>query len=1143
MHQHLTPIMIGILAATLPAYPVVGVAAELGQVDVSDPTGGTQMTLESGATVTHAGAGAAITVSIAGNKVIGDGIRIIAGGAGGQNTPGVKASQGGAAELSNGSVQTVGTGYYAYGLHATGAGSSISAVNTEISTAGLYSHGAYAQSGGKVTLKGGSVSLANNGSTGLRAEGANSLITAESLDITTAANNSAAVYVDNGGRVELTGVNASVRGNTIAAMAARGATSTLSLKDTHLTAVSGRGIDAESGRLVMAGGSVTAYGDAIMANSVYGVPGGAVEVSDATLSSSNGYGINLNADGASAKLRDVSISATRSWGAGIWLIGVDSELDAVGLHIDSQSLGIDNRRGRAILRGGSIITRGNNAHGLYASREGGTQATIETYGTRIQTSGAGSVGALARVSGASISLTDSTVETEGVVAHGLFSSGTNSKVSATGTVVRTSGVDATGLAMSNRTSVMLDCTQLSTQGVDAFGIWSYVTGDDITNTLFLTNGSRVDTQDATALLVTGGNHDFTLRDAQVTARRGGVEDGALLLHARAIDVTSGGTTTTIEAGQVNLDAAGSTLVGDILADSGVVDVALKNSSVLTGALTSRGGRINSLGVDATSTWNVRGDSSFGVLNNAGTVRFVAPDAHAGFKTVTVNDYAGGGTLVMNTRLGDDSSLTDKLVIDGGSTSGTTAMRIVNAGGAGGQTTQGIRLVETINGGTTTADAFRLDAGSTGYRASAGTIAINGYDYSLVRGGANGVASDWYLTSVYTPGGEVDPETPEPPITDPGGEVDPEKPEPPITDPGGEVDPEKPEPPVTKPGGPVAPPEITPPGGEGYVNVSPESGAYLGNQLAATRMFMHSLHDRAVARIPSANDATDKAGNTLWARVKGSHDSGLRMTQGKVDVDTDSYVMQLGGDVLHARAGQDGVMFAGVMAGYGDARANSTSRLMLPGSNSSVNARARGKVTGYSVGVYATAYANDVTRLGAYADSTLQYARYSNQISSELGSARYHAHAWMASVEAGYAVRPFAPGSVLAAVVVEPQVQVAYTRYDAEDARLPGMKLESGSANSVTTRVGARVYPLGKSEAGATMRPFLEANWLHNTGTPQVAIGDGRFSVKPLRDAAELKMGAEGRIGKSLYLAGQVSGLAGSGDQRGIGGMLNVTYRW
>ncbi|HEY9273755.1 autotransporter outer membrane beta-barrel domain-containing protein [Achromobacter sp.] len=1116
MNQHLTPIMIGILAATLPAYPVAGFAAELGQVDVSDPAGGTQITLESGATVTHAGAGAAVNVSGAGNKVTGDGIRISAGGAGGQNTPGVKVSQGGAAELSNGSVKTVGTGQYAHALHATGAGSTISAANTEISTAGSYSHGAYAQSGGKVALKGGSVTLTNYGSTGLRSEGANSLVTAEFLDITTAANNNAAVYVDNGGRVELTGVNANVQGNTIDAMTVSGAASTLSLKDTHVISVSGRGIEAESGTLVMEGGSVTAAGDAIMANSIYGVKGGSVTVSDATLSSSNGYGINLNADGASAKLRNVSISATRSWGAGIWLIGVDSQLDAVDLHIDSQSLGIDNRRGRATLQGGSIITRGNNAYGLYASREGGTKATIETFGTSIQTQGVGSVGALARVSGASIALTDSTVDTYGVNAHGLFSSGTSSKISATGSIVRTRGADATGVAMSNRTLVMLDNTRLSTEGADAYGIWSYVTGADITNTLFLSNGSRVDTQDAAALLVTGGNHDFTLRDAQVTARKGGVENGGLLLHTRAVNVTSGGTTTTIEAGQVKLDATGSTLTGDVLADSGVVDISLKNASVLTGALISRDGRIDRLGVDATSTWNVRGDSSFGTLSNSGIVSFVAPDAHAGFKTVTVNDYVGGGTLVMNTRLGDDASLTDKLVIDGGSTSGTTAMRIVNAGGAGGQTTQGIRLVETINGGTTTADAFRLDAGSTGYRGSAGTIAINGYDYSLVRGGTNGVASDWYLTSIYTPGGEVDPETPEPPVTEPGG-------------PG-------------EPGGPLTPPEITPPGGEDFVNVSPESGAYLGNQLAATRMFMHSLHDRAVTRIPSG-DAADKSGDALWARVKGSHDSGLRLTQGKVDVDTDSYVMQLGGDVLHARAGQEGVVLAGVMAGYGDARANSTSRLMLPGSNASVNARARGKVTGYSVGVYATAYANDATRLGAYADSSLQYARYSNQISSELGSARYHANAWMASVETGYAVQPFAPGSALAAMVVEPQVQVAYVRYDAADATLPGMKLESGSANSVTTRVGARVYPLGKSEASATVRPFLEANWLHTTGTPRVEIGDGRFSAKPLRDAAELKVGAEGRIGKSLYLAGQVSGVAGSGDQRGFGGMLNLTYRW
>ena len=113
--------------------------------------------------------------------------------------------------------------------------------------------------------------------------------------------------------------------------------------------------------------------------------------------------------------------------------------------------------------------------------------------------------------------------------------------------------------------------------------------------------------------------------------------------------------------------------------------------------------------------------------------------------------------MLNSQLGDDSSPTDRLVIDGGSASGDTGLRVINAGGEGAYTTHGIRLVQTINGATTAADAFHLDAGSTGYRASADTLALNGYDYSLVRGGNDGVADDWYLTSSDAPPpGPIDP---------------------------------------------------------------------------------------------------------------------------------------------------------------------------------------------------------------------------------------------------------------------------------------------------------------------------------------------------------------------------------------------------
>ena len=91
---------------------------------------------------------------------------------------------------------------------------------------------------------------------------------------------------------------------------------------------------------------------------------------------------------------------------------------------------------------------------------------------------------------------------------------------------------------------------------------------------------------------------------------------------------------------------------------------------------------------------MRADSSLAVLDNAGTVAFVAPGAKGGFKTLTVNQYIDGGLLVLNTRLGDDASPTDRLVIDGGSATGRASLRIINAGGSGAQTTQGIRVVQT-----------------------------------------------------------------------------------------------------------------------------------------------------------------------------------------------------------------------------------------------------------------------------------------------------------------------------------------------------------------------------------------------------------------------------------------------------------------
>ncbi|MBB1628859.1 hypothetical protein A9974_26830 [Achromobacter sp. UMC71] len=1080
---------------------------------VNDSSGGTQLTLDNGDSVTHAGAGAAIDVSVAGNAVRGDGVTVTAGSASARNTIGVRASAGGAATLTNSTITTLGDGQNAHALNATGAGSLISADNSQISTNGSWSHGAFAQNGGRIYLEGGSVVTSGGNGYGLRAEGSNASVIAKDVTITTSGYGSTGAYAENGGNVRVEGGTITTTGNYAAGVGVSGANAVVTLRGTVVNAA-GVGANLYGGRFDMDGSSITAGGDAVTLGSGGGAPA-SVDIRNATLVS-NGYasnGININAEDTSAVVYNVSISALGQLGTGVWLPSTGTVFTATRFHITSTHVGIDNRAGAVTLTDGTVTTQGNNAHGLYVSREYGNSATIKATRVRVDTQGAGAVGVLARIGGAAITLQDVNVATRGTTAYGLFVSGSGASLSALNTVVNTSGANASGLAISNRAAVTLDNTRLIAEGAGANGIWSYVTSAGQSNSVTLRNGSQINTGDGVGLLASGGGHTFLVSDSRITARAGGDIDSGVLLHSRPVTVTSGGVSTVIESEQVTLDASNSVLTGDVLADSGTVDVALKNGSVLTGALVQRGpGRINSLTLDNASTWNVRNDSSLGTLNNAGTVAFVAPAGGANFKTLTVNNYVGGGTLVLNTRLGDDASPTDKLVIDGGTASGNTGLRIVNAGGAGGQTQYGIQVVQTINGGTTATDAFHLDAGSTGYRASANTVSLNGYDYSLIRGGNGGVAPDWYLTSDYTP-----------PTTPPGP-----------TDPGVPTDPADPAPPVT-------PPDIILPGGPGFKNVSPESGAYAGNRLAATRLFTHGLHDR----VPAYVDDGTATGRGLWARVQGRHDSGLRMAEGRVDIDTDSALVQLGGDVLKAPVGKDGAVYAGLMGGYGDARSRSVSTLMLPGTTQQVRARARGKVSGYSVGLYGTLYQNDATRLGAYADTWLQYGRYDNQISSELGSVDYRSNVWSASLETGYAFKPFADGSTLGAVVIEPNAQLVYSRYNAKDATLQGTRMRSGNDNAWQSRVGVRVYPQAKPQHAdaPSVRPFLEANWLHNGSNPSVRMGDNALDALPSRNALELKLGAEGRVTKAVQVTGHVFGQAGSHDQRGYGGMLNVSYRW
>ena len=131
------------------------------------------------------------------------------------------------------------------------------------------------------------------------------------------------------------------------------------------------------------------------------------------------------------------------------------------------------------------------------------------------------------------------------------------------------------------------------------------------------------------------------------------------------------------------------------------------------------------------------NQTFLSVTNAGLVNMGTGTA-PGTLLTTTNYIGTGGTIAMNTVLAGDGSSSDRLVINGGTASGNSSLRITNAGGAGALTTgNGILVVDAINGGTTAAGAFVL----------AGPSVAGPYEYALFRSSLDPTNSQaWYLRS-------------------------------------------------------------------------------------------------------------------------------------------------------------------------------------------------------------------------------------------------------------------------------------------------------------------------------------------------------------------------------------------------------------
>ena len=276
---------------------------------------------------------------------------------------------------------------------------------------------------------------------------------------------------------------------------------------------------------------------------------------------------------------------------------------------------------------------------------------------------------LVAINGGEIQWTGGTVTMTNNSAQGVIAAWSGGMVTVDGTTFDASqGVELGGGGTVTLTDVDMTTT--------SFGVYAHQAFSSAPNTFTMTGGSLTAVRPFSAGLVTPSTlATFSLNDAVVTATPSFT--GLL----RLMDVTSGSTAT--------LNASGSTLSGSIFTDgTSTSTVNLTNGTV----------------------WNIQGPENSSVTNltnNASVIDFAppagAPTLLSSYKTLTVNNYVGaGGSIHLNTFLAGDGSPSDRLIIDGGTASGSTPLLARDTGGGGALTTgDGILVVDAVNGTTAT----------------------------------------------------------------------------------------------------------------------------------------------------------------------------------------------------------------------------------------------------------------------------------------------------------------------------------------------------------------------------------------------------------------------------------------------------------
>ncbi len=712
-----------------------------------------------------------------------------------------------------------------------------------------------------------------------------------------------------------------------------------------------------------------------------------------------------------------------------------------------------------------------------------------------------------------------------------------------GTFITTTGTNAYGISdQAAGHAVVLNSVSITTSGAGSHGIRFANPGVDVeaTNVTVITEGSG-----ASALFMNGGgspteanftNSILESAAAPVISAVAGIENVSLT-GTTVRSLSSDGQWLSVTGGTATVNASGATLIGAAVTSGGTSNLTLANETV----------------------WDMTGNSNVtNLTNNASTIEF-APPVGGAFKTLTtVNYFGSGGTIGLNTFLGTDGSPSDRLIINGGTATGNSLLRITNVGGDGAETMgNGILVVQTVNGGTTAEGAFGL----------VGEVRAGAFEYVLFRGGVNGSnPEDWFLRNDFSVGqgengsggggnggnggggnggggnggnggggngsnGGVEEL--------PGGQV--EFP----TDP---------------------PPEVLPPGT--YPIIGPELATYGVVQPIARQMGLTTLgtmHERvgdAAADAACLNASSNSAAaldsavmtkvppvpyencrHAVWGRLFGqqinNHYEAFadpRATGQVAGIQTGIDLWR--GSLIPGHSDSAGLYFA-----YGNGNVsvdglvtNAAATAYILQHTGSLNLNA------FSIGGYWTHYGPG----GWYIDAVLQGSFYNGDAATQFAKLPISGTGFTSSLETGY---PIPLPWLGPAFVLEPEGQIIWQRVSFDDDNDGLGPVGLGTTSGATGRLGLRGKWTINDSAGRVWQPYVLANIWRDWGANATTMF-GLDAVPLLEKATRLEFagGLSAKIlpGLSLYAqAGYQFAVSPTdgGRRDGVKGDFGVHYAW